>query len=172
MAQSSRRRDAHTRPPAPPRPVWSRVRSVKRVSATAVIPAPPDELFGFLADPTNLPAWQTGIVSAEKTTAGAVGIGSKAHVVRQLLGQRLAVDLVMTGYQPGRKLVLTSGASGIEVEATLTLAPAGAETRLTFEMAIKAQNIFMAPMEGMVAGAAEKDLADSLDRLRQRFAAA
>lgn len=144
---------------------------MKRVNASAVIPASPDELFAFLADPANLPAWQTGIVSAEQTTPGPVGIGAKAHVVRELLGQRLAVDLVMTGYEPGRRLVLKSGASGIDVEATLALAPADDGTRLTFEMAIKAQNMFMAPMEGMVAGAAEKDLADSLERVRRRFAA-
>lgn len=143
---------------------------MKRVSATSLIPAPPDELFAFLADPANLPAWQTGIVSAQKTTPGAVGIGSKAHVVRELLGQRLAVDLAVTAYEPGRKLVLKSGASGIDVEATLGLAPADAGTRMTFEMAIKAQSIFMAPMEAMVAGAAEKDLADSLARLKARFA--
>ncbi len=74
--------------------------------------------------------------------------------MRELLGQRLAVDLVVTGYEPSRRLVLKSGASGIDVEATLTLSPADGTTRLVFEMAVKAQSIFMAPMEGMVAGAA------------------
>ncbi len=99
-----------------------------------------------------------------------MGVGSKAHIVRELLGQRLSVDLVVTGYEPGRRLVLKSAASGIDVEATLTLSPANGETGLVFEMAVRAQSIFMAPMEGMVAGAAEKDMADSLARLKARFA--
>lgn len=145
--------------------------AVKRVSASATIGARPDELFAFLADPVTLPDWQSGIVSARQVTRGPVKVGSKAHVVREMLGQRLAVDLTVTAYEPGRRLALKSAASGIGVEATLLLTPGdgGAATNLTFEMAIRAKNIFMAPAEGMVASAAEKDIAESVARLRERF---
>jgi uncharacterized protein YndB with AHSA1/START domain len=142
---------------------------MRRVRATDQIPASPDELFGFLADTATLPEWQTGIVSVRQVTPGAVRVGSVAHVVRELLGQRLEVDLTVTAYEPGRRLALRSSVSGIDVQATLALAPSGDGTRLTFEMTVRAQSIFMAPMEGMVAGAAERDLADSLARLRRRF---
>jgi hypothetical protein len=37
-------------------------------------------------------------------------------------------------------------------------------------MTIRAQNVFMTPVEGMVASAAEQDLANSLERLRAHFA--
>jgi hypothetical protein len=37
-------------------------------------------------------------------------------------------------------------------------------------MEIRAKNVFMAPVEGMVAGAAERDIADSLARVRSHFA--
>lgn len=144
---------------------------MRTVSANAEIPASPQAVFDYLADPVNLPHWQAGIVSAETTTPGPVGVGSVAHVVRELMGQRLAVDLTITAFEPGRRLSLGSAMSGIGVEATLDLQPAGAATRLTFSMAVRAQNMFMTPMEGIVAGAAERDLADSLARLRARFAA-
>lgn len=142
---------------------------MRSVSASARLSAPPDEVFAFVADLQNLPSWQTGIVSAEMTTSGPVGPGSRAHVVRELLGQRLAVDLTLTDHQPGRRLELESSASGVGVKATLDLEPEEEGTRLTFAMGIKAQNIFMAPIEGMVAGAAERDIADSLERLRRHF---
>ena len=142
---------------------------MRQVSASAEIPGPPQAVFAYLADPANLPEWQAGIVSAETTTPGPVGVGSTAHVVRELMGQRLAVDLTITTFEPGRRLVLGSAISGIAVEATLDLQPAGEATRLTFSMEIRAQNMFMTPMEGMVAGAAERDLATSVERLRARF---
>lgn len=145
---------------------------MRQVSASAEIPGSTREVFDYLADPANLPQWQSGIVSAETTTAGPVGVGSVARVVRELLGQRLTVDLTITDFEPGRRLALGSAMSGIGVEATLDLEPAGEATRLTFSMVIRAQNMFMTPMEGMVAGAAEHDLADSLERLRARFAEA
>jgi uncharacterized protein YndB with AHSA1/START domain len=143
---------------------------MRRVQASAVIAAPPEAVFDFLADPANLPRWQTGIVSAERTSPDPVGVGSTARVVRELAGQRMAVDLQITGYEAGRRLVLESAVSGIGVEATLELAPRADATDLRFEMMVRAQNVFMAPIEGMVAGAAEHDLADSLRRLQAVFA--
>ncbi|MGH2418134.1 MAG: SRPBCC family protein [Candidatus Limnocylindria bacterium] len=144
---------------------------MRRVEASAEIAASPGEVFDFLADPANLPRWQTGIVSAERTSPDPVGVGSTARVVRELAGQRMAVDLAITAYEAGRRLVLESAVSGIAVEATLDLSPrADATTDLRFEMTIRAQNVFMGPIEGMVAGAAEHDLADSLRRLQAVFA--
>jgi carbon monoxide dehydrogenase subunit G len=143
---------------------------MREVTATAHVDAAPDAVFDFLADLENLPRWQTGIVSAEQTTPGPVGPGTRAHVIRELMGQRLAVDLALTGFEPGRRLELESGASGIGVAATLELAPDGQGTQLTFAMRIRAQSVFMAPVEGIVAGAAERDIADSLERVRRHFA--
>jgi uncharacterized protein YndB with AHSA1/START domain len=139
---------------------------MRRLQASAVIAATPEVVFAFLADPANLPRWQTGIVSAERTSPDPVGVGSTARVVRELAGQRMSVDLIVTAYEAGRRLVLASEVSGIGVEATLHLQPRESATDLRFEMTIRAQNVFMAPLEGMVAGAAEHDLADSLRRLQ------
>jgi uncharacterized protein YndB with AHSA1/START domain len=139
---------------------------MRRVEASQTISASPEAVFAFVADLANLPRWQSGIVSAEQTTPDPVGVGSSAHVVRELLGQRLAVDLSVTDYQPGRRLALASAASGIGVTAALDLEPATAGTLIRFAMEIRAQNVFMAPFEGAVAGAAASDLATSLDQLK------
>jgi carbon monoxide dehydrogenase subunit G len=143
---------------------------MRKVSANARVEAPAEEVFEFLADLENLPRWQTGIVSAELTTPAPIGAGSRAHVVRELMGRRLAVDLVLTAHEPGRRLELASVASGIGVTATLDLRPDDVGTRLTFTMRVKAQSLFLGPLEGIVAGAAERDIADSLERLRAHFA--
>lgn len=139
---------------------------MRQVDASQQLPATAERTFEFVSDLANLPRWQTGIVSAELTSPLPVGIGSTAHVVRELMGQRIAVDLRVTAYEPGRRLGLSSAASGIGIEAILELEPAASGTLARFSMDIKAQNVFMKPMEGMVAGAASSDLATSLDRLR------
>jgi hypothetical protein len=139
---------------------------MRHVDASLDVPASPDRVFEFVADLANLPRWQTGIVSAELTSPLPVGVGSTAHVVRELMGQRLAVDVTVTEFRPGTKLGLRSAASGIGIDATLDLSPASPGSRVRFGMDIRAENVFMKPMEGMVAGAAEADLAGSLDRFR------
>jgi uncharacterized protein YndB with AHSA1/START domain len=140
---------------------------MRRVEASQTIATSPDAVFAFVADLASLPRWQSGIVSAEQTSPDPAGVGSTAHVVRELLGQRLAVDLTVTDYQPGRRLALSSAASGIGVTAALELEPAAAGTLIRFAMEIRAQNMFMAPFEGTVAGAAASDLATSLDQLKE-----
>jgi hypothetical protein len=139
---------------------------MRKVEASQTILASPDAVFAFVADLANLPRWQSGVVSAEQTSPDPVGIGSTAHVVRELLGQRLAVDLTVTDYQPGRRLALASAASGMGVSAALELEPATAGTLIRFAMEIRAQNLFMAPLEGAVAGAAASDVDTSLAQLK------
>lgn len=145
---------------------------MRRIEASATIPVPPERLFAFVADPANLPQWQTGIVSAERTTPDPVGVGSEARVVRDVLGRQVAADLTITDYQHGRLLGLATTVSGIRARAALELTPDGPDaTHLTFSMEIRAESLFMAPVEGMVAQGAQQDVASSLERLRSHFAA-
>jgi carbon monoxide dehydrogenase subunit G len=144
---------------------------MRRVERKAEIAATPAKIYAFLSDPANLPRWQTGIVSAERTSPLPIRGGSTARVVRELMGQRIAADITVTDAQPDRRLVLASNVSGIGVIATLELTPQGSGTLVAFSMEIRAENVFMAPIEGMVAGGAEQELDSSLARLEAALVA-
>ena len=139
---------------------------MRRLERSADIALTPTEIYAFLADPTNLPRWQTGIVSAERTSPEPTRAGSTARVVRELMGQQIAADITVTDADKDRRLVLTSKVSGIGVTAALDLTPSDGGTLVAFSMEIRAESIFMAPVEGIVAGAAEQELDSSLERLR------
>lgn len=145
---------------------------MQRAEAVTTIPASPAEVFALVADPANLPTWQTGILSARQTSSGPIGRGSTARVVRELLGQRITADLSMIAYEPDRRLVLESTVSGVRAEATLELTPVDHATRILFTMDFRAASRLMFPLEGVVARAAERDLANSLERLRTHFTGA
>ncbi len=126
-----------------------------------------DAVFAFLADIGNLPRWQSGVVRAEQTSPGPVGVGTTAVVERRLMGQDVRADLTVARFEPGRAIVLETDASGIHVEATIEVEPMDAEhCRVTFRMAMEATNVFMRPLEAMVAQAAEGDIGTSLEALR------
>ena len=139
---------------------------MRRVEAGITIAAPPAEVFAFVADLANLPRWQTGIVSAERTSPDPVGVGSTARVVRTMAGQSLTVDLTITDFEPGRRLALASQASGVSVTATLEMDSVDGGTVARSGIEIKAGSVFMAPLEGMIANAAAGELASGLERLR------
>ena len=139
---------------------------MRRVEAGITIAAPPEAVFAFVADLANLPRWQSGIVSAERTSPDPVGVGSTARVVRDMAGQSLTVDLTITEFEPGRRLALASQASGVSVTATLEMEPNDDATVVRSGIEIKAGSVFMAPLEGVIANAAGGELASGLERLR------
>ncbi len=145
---------------------------MQRVERSARIPAPPAELFAYLADLGNVAEWQTGVVAAERLDDGPMRAGSSARVVREMMGQRLEVVLSVKEFAPPDRLLIGSEASGVKVDATLDLAAAPDDpsaTDLRFAMEIRGSG-FTAFMEPMIAGAAKGDIDASLARLATRFA--
>ena len=144
---------------------------MQRVERTARIPAPPSEVFAYLADLDNLAEWQSGIVSAERVDSGPMAVGSSARVTRELMGQRLAVPLMVTDYEAPNRLGIASEVSGVKAAAMLDLAAAddGATTDLAFAMEIRGSGM-TSFMEPMIASAAKGDIEASLQRLQARFA--
>ncbi len=145
---------------------------MQRVERTARIPAPPSEVFAYLADLDNLAEWQSGIVSAERVDSGPMRVGSSARVTRELMGQRLEVPLTVTDYEAPTRLSIASEVSGVKAAAVLDLAEAdgGAATEVSFAMEIRGSGM-TSFMEPMIASAAKGDIEASLARLTARFSA-
>jgi len=144
---------------------------MRRISGSAFIPAPPSEVYAFLSEPANLPRWQTGVVSSVRTSPPPTEAGSTGRVVIEVMGQRVTADTTVREAVKDRRLVIATSASGMSLVGTLDLAPAEGGTRLSFSSEVKAQNLFMAALEGMVADVAERDLDASLARLQAVLAA-
>jgi len=138
---------------------------MRRVQRTAQITATPAEVYAFLAEPANLPRWQAGIVAAERTSPPPTAVGSTARVVLELLGQRVAADITVREAEPERRLALAASVSGMGIVATLDLEAQDGGTQITLTSEVRAENIFMAPLERMVTDTAERDLDASLTRL-------
>lgn len=139
---------------------------MRRVQRTAEIAATPAEVYAFLAEPANLPQWQAGIVSAERVSPPPTVVGSTARVVIELMGQQVTAEITVREADPGRRLALASSVSGMGIVATLDLAPRDGGTEITLASEVRAENIFMAPLERMVTDAAERDLDASLARMQ------
>ena len=144
---------------------------MKQAERSAEIPLPADEVFAFLSNLENLPRWQSGVLRAELTSPGPIGVGSKAVVERRFFGQRIAADLEVTVYEPPRRIVLKTETSGVSVQASVEIEPVEPRRcRVTFGMAMETSGFFMQAVEPMVAQAAEADIEASLTRLREVLA--
>jgi carbon monoxide dehydrogenase subunit G len=141
---------------------------VKEAERSAEIARPADEVFAFLSNLANLPRWQSGVIRAEQTSPGPIGVGSTAVVERRVFGQQIVADLAVTAYEPPRRIVLETEASGVSVQASVEIEPLEPKRcRVTFGMAMETSGFFMKAVEPMVAQAAEVDIEASIARLRE-----
>jgi carbon monoxide dehydrogenase subunit G len=149
----------------PDRPVDYR-RPMRRIQRSAHIDASPAKVYAFLSDPTNLPLWQTGVISSARTSPPPTVAGSTGRAVFDVMGQQMTAYTTVREAVPDRRLVVASSVGGMSVVGSLDLVPADGGTEVTFSSEVKAESIFMAPLERLVADAAEKELDPSLARLR------
>jgi uncharacterized protein YndB with AHSA1/START domain len=145
---------------------------MQRVEGRARLAASPEEVFAYVSDLDNLAEWQGGVTAAHRTSDGPMRAGATAEVTRQVMNQRIVAPLLVTAYDPPRRLGIASKVSGVEADATLDLSEldGGAATDLAFAMEIRGSGL-TSFMEPMIAGAARGDIESSLERLQARFAA-
>ena len=145
---------------------------MQRVEGRTRLAASPDAVFAYVSDLDNLAEWQGGVTAAHRTSDGPMRAGATAEVTRQMMNQRIVAPLLVTAYDPPRRLGIASKVSGVEADATLDLSEldGGAATDLAFAMEIRGSGL-TSFMEPMIAGAARGDIESSLERLRSRFAA-
>jgi uncharacterized membrane protein len=144
---------------------------VRKAERSAEIARPADEVFAFLSDLENLPRWQSGVLRAELTTPGPIGVGSRAVVERRMFGQQIVAELVVTSYEPPHRVVLSTEASGVALEASVVVQQLDdRRCRVSFGMTTQAASFFMKAVEPMVAEAAEADIEASLARLKEVLA--
>jgi uncharacterized protein YndB with AHSA1/START domain len=57
------------------------------------IERPVDEVFDYVSDPRNFPAWNSAVRTVRETTPGTDGVGATYSMVRELPGGRAENDL-------------------------------------------------------------------------------
>ena len=101
-----------------------------RVEKSGIIERPVEEVFAYIGDQTNAPAWQSGLVEVKRTTEGPIGVGTKHTLVRMFMRRRMEADNEYVAYEPD-KLVTFKSISGPPLEASYFFEPAGSGTRIT-----------------------------------------
>jgi len=86
------------------------------VEAGTFINRTPQEVFDFVSDPANHAKWQSGVQSAEWTSAGPAGAGSTAHQVSRNMGLESEGGYEVVTWDPPNGYTLRSlgGSLGVE----------------------------------------------------------
>ncbi|MBK7978322.1 MAG: SRPBCC family protein [Deltaproteobacteria bacterium] len=82
-----------------------------------------ERTFRYVADFAHLPEWDPGIVSARRTTAAPLGLGTRFELVASVLGRRVPMVYEVAGFEPPRRVVLHGEAPGLRAVDEIQIEP-------------------------------------------------
>jgi uncharacterized protein YndB with AHSA1/START domain len=137
------------------------------VEVTVVIARPPEDVFAYLTDVSNLPRWQSGVHSAELVGGGEVRTGGRIEESRHMLGRELHTTLEIAECEPPQVFALRALDSPVPFTVRHVLEPSdGGATRLHV-VGEADPGLLPGFAAGIMARRAEKQFRKDFDRLKR-----
>jgi len=101
--------------------------------ASTTIRRPVAEVFSYVTDPTNEPAWHTDAAEARLLTAGPIGVGSRIAYVFPFMGRRSTSIGQVVAFEPPHmeSIHFDSGPFGLKPSITYRFEDLGGSVRFT-----------------------------------------
>ena len=133
---------------------------------TLTIQRPVEDVFAFLADFENLPAWNYAIVETKKTSPGPVGVGTTYRQLRSI-PTRSEEGFEVTAFEPTSRLEVHGDIGPFTATSSYLLAPMGEGTRLTNTVDLQPASGGLRLLAPLAASRVKTAVAANLDTLKQ-----
>jgi uncharacterized protein YndB with AHSA1/START domain len=102
-----------------------------------LINCPTERVFRFVSDFDTWRQWHPGLQEAQKTTSGAVKVGTTWNLAGQVRGQSLMMTIELTEYEPNRQFGFKSTMGPIDARQLFVFEPVHGGTRLNVVLELK-----------------------------------
>lgn len=126
------------------------------VESSIVIDRPVDEVFAFVADQTNAPRWQHGLVEVRRTTEGPIGVGTRHTAVRQFMGRTMELTNEYVGFERNERVTFEADSGSMRVKVSYLTEAVPEGTHLTCRMLAEPRGP-MRLMQPLVARSMKKE---------------
>lgn len=136
-----------------------------QVEDSIIINRPIEEVFAFVADQTNAPQWQDGLLEVRRITAGPLGVGTKHTAARKFLGRKLELTNEYIKYEPNRQVTFKGESGAMRFESSYLTESTTNGTKLTSQMQMEQGGLFSLA-EPMIAKSLKRDFAADFRALK------
>ncbi|HNB36687.1 MAG TPA: SRPBCC family protein [Anaerolineales bacterium] len=130
-----------------------------------LIDHPVKDVFAFVANPNNMPKWNSAVVSLEQVTPGTVGVGTKFKSIGEMMGRRIEGEMQITAYEPDTKCGFQVTAGPMQVNLTMIFKTVGTGTKVSLNAQGNPGGLFKLA-EGVMAGQVKSMMEGNLARLK------
>jgi len=130
------------------------------VTDSVIIARPAAQVFAFVADHQNLPAWTVGVKQSQRLTDGPPASGSRYRVVGTVLGRTIQSSYQLTAFEPGRGFEGTMTSPMFGFSEQYRFEPDDQATRVTMTATAEPFGIFRLLAPIMAAGIRRQVRAD------------
>jgi len=118
------------------------------IQTHVVVARAPEDVFAFVADQTNTPRWQSGLIEVRRLTPGPIGIGTEHAFVRRVAGRRVEARNRYVRYEPSRLVAFEVSDGGIagHVEYRFEPHPTGTMVTCVMEFATRGPGRIAEPL--------------------------
>jgi uncharacterized protein YndB with AHSA1/START domain len=103
------------------------------VEQTFSVSRPPESVFDYLANPSNVPDWQTSKTSVEQLTDGPPGLGTRVRErTKPPFGKEFSQLVEFTEFDRPRRIRVHIVEGPYPIDGTWSFEPDGAGTRVNF----------------------------------------
>ncbi len=136
-----------------------------RLAHNTTVEAPPEQVWTWLADWQSHVEWQPTLEAVEAPEV--IGEGTHLVEIRSSHGQRLTFDVVITEFEPNRRIRSSGRSRGVvRVTAEIVYEMTPQDSRTAVSMAVEAEIPFvLRPLQHAVVTETEKEITESLTRL-------
>jgi len=138
-----------------------------RAELTIEIARAPEEVFAYLTDVSNLPAWQSGVHAAEIVGGGSAAAGARIEESRHLLGRELHTTLEISECEPPRVFALRALDSPVPFAVRHELEPSGGNGTRLHVVGEGDAGLLPGFAAGLMARRAEKQFRKDFERLKR-----
>lgn len=133
---------------------------------TVMITRPVQEVFAFLADFENIPAWNYAIEQTTKTSPGPAGAGATYRQTRTL-PRRSQEDFEVTVFEPPSRLAIEGQFGPFHATTSYLLEPAASGTRLTNTIELEPSSALLRLISPLAVPKVKEAVARNLNSLKQ-----
>jgi uncharacterized protein YndB with AHSA1/START domain len=137
-----------------------------RFEHSVVIRRPVEEVWAYVMEPANNPAWQGPIVAVRRPAGAPLEVGTEIPEVASFLGKRFEITLVMSELEPTRRSVVRTSSGPVSLDGSYRFERVEGGTRFTTEADVEAHGFFTVA-EPVFAGVARREWASSCAMLKQ-----